>query len=100
MAIVLRVVAAEEGPGAFAVFAVEVTHLVEGFVFGQNHRRGLDAVAPESRGLSHEAVDDACVVLGEHGGDPIPFGREVEEGEEVVLFVHDTLTCTVVDIDG
>ena len=100
MAIVLRVVSAEEGPGAFAVFAVEVAHLAEFAVLGQDDAAGLDGLAAESGGLAHEAPDDAGVVLCEHGGHPVPLGGEVEEDEEVVLFVDQSLAGAVVDIDG
>ena len=45
-------------------------------------------------------MDDAGVVLGEHRGNPVPFGGEFEKGEEVVFFVDSALVGFVVDVDG
>ena len=43
-----------------------------------------DEFLAERGRLAHETVDDPFVALGQHGGNHIPFGREVEEGEEVL----------------
>ena len=40
------------------------------------------------------------VVLREHRRHPVPFCREVEEHEEIVLLVHHTLPLAVVDVDS
>ena len=50
----------------------------------QNGRIRSDEFLTKRGRLAHETVDDPFVTLGQHGGDDIPFGREVEEGEEVL----------------
>ena len=79
---------------------MKIAHFAQCLVLGQDEGGGFDALAAECRGLAHEAVDDAGVVLGEHGGHPVPFGGKIEEGEEVILLVHGPLAGAVVDIDG
>ena len=100
MAVVLGVVAAEERPRALAVLTVQVAHLAKFLVVAQHHARALHILAAERRRLTHEAVHHTRVVLREHRRHPVPFGREVEEHEEIVLLVHHTLPLAVVDVYG
>ena len=74
MAVILGVVPAEEGPCAFAIFAMQVAYLVQRLVLCQDDGGRLDALASEGGGLPHEAVYYAGVVLREHGRHPVPLG--------------------------
>ena len=100
VAIVLGVVAAQEGPGALAVLAVQVAHLAKFLVFSHYQGAALHRLAAEGRRLAHKAVDDARVVLRQHRRHPVPLGRKLEKREEIVLFVDRTGARAVVDVDG
>ena len=87
MAIVLGVMAAKEGPKAVAEVAMNIAVLPQCGIVAQHNDARLDISFAEGGSLAHEAFDQALMALGEHGGDRIPFGLEVEEQEIVVVLI-------------
>ena len=98
MLVVLGVVAAVKGPGAFAKGAVQVARLAGLLGVAHHHHVGFDEGFAKSRGLAHKAVNGLFVVLAEHGGHRVVLGREGEERKVVVLFAQAALLRLHVDV--
>ena len=77
MGIILRVVSAEEGEGAFSPVPVYISDPALTFHRVQYGQVFLDQVGAESRRLPQETLDHVPVVLNEHGGDGVIFGRKL-----------------------
>ena len=78
---ILRIVPAEEGPGALAVLAVDVLDPRRARLVGQHGDAGLERLAGERRGEPVEVRNHLAVVLHQHRGHRIDLGAEVEQGE-------------------
>src|SRR6218665_916254 len=81
--IILRIVAAVKGPGAFAYITVNVAGLAKSLGLTHNEHILFYVFLMEGSSLPPEALDDAGMVLAEHGGHGVPFGREFEQAELV-----------------
>ncbi|MNY73244.1 hypothetical protein D3C86_2119870 [compost metagenome] len=64
---------------AFAVCAVNVARLLGVFVFGENDYLWFDQPVFKSGSLSQKAFDNGLMVLGQHAGYRVPFGRKLEQ---------------------
>src|SRR3954447_22536461 len=78
---VLRIMAAEEGPGPLAALAVDVLDPWCAGLVRQHRYAGLEGVPGETGGESVEIGNHLAVILDQHGGHRIDLRAEVEERE-------------------
>src|SRR5690606_6126781 len=98
MLIVFGVVAAIKRPESFTENAVDIFGFADFFVFTHHDYVRLDKLRFKSSGLSEESLYDLAVILRQHGRDRIPFRREFEQGEIVVVFSQSPFSRVIVDI--
>ena len=71
--VVFGIMASVKSPEPLSKNAVQVLYLPNVFVFAHDDGIGLDEVLFETRGLSEEPGNNACVILRQHGRNGIPF---------------------------
>ncbi len=95
---VLGVVPAQEGPGPVPVVAVQVLHPGRAGLFGEDGDGRLEARATVARGQPVEVTDHALVILGQHGGNGVDRGAEVEQAERAQRLPHGCIHQVAIDI--
>ena len=96
--IILRIVPAIKGEGAFADVAVNVFNFICTRDFSQDDHALFDLVLKEGSGLPQKAIDDIGVALREHGGHGIILGAEVKELEIITFRTPQPRVVTGIDI--
>src|SRR5690349_2869296 len=89
--IVFRIVTSIKSPEALAINAVEVLRLFDVFVLTHDDDIWFDEALLEARRLSEKSGDDSRMILRQHGGNRIPLGRELKDGEVVIVLAHAAL---------
>ena len=84
MPVIFRIVSPVVRPLAQAQRSVDVFGRGQVSVVPHDGHVGTDEVLAEGRRLAHESRNHAFVALRQHRGHDVPFGREIEEREEVV----------------
>ena len=96
--VVFRIMPPVIAPLALTEGAVQVLDGPHTSALTEDRRVRTDKRLAEGRRLAHETMDYPLVGLGQHGGDHIPFGGEVEQGEEILDLLEPSVFLRGIDV--